>query len=272
MEQNTAANDTPVQVKVDPWRVERLGDAQLSMRSVLHGLMEAPFTGVDLADGELEVGALADAEAACKHFERALVDELRRMGVNVRKLSQGATPEEVNVTDMDGLVLCKWEDEPALTSMYMETVAIAGSCSGNVLELAGKVGAGIVEAVAEMLRVLLSGAIIASFRDGAEESDVVVILHAGPEIASRVRMGDGGVSALTRMRGVVYDRREDGARSYLLGESVARIKNGAKNPLQFVWAFPLVEQVYGPSRLRWKDKRSAPSYVSAEKPKLVVAS
>lgn len=275
MEQQRASNDTSA--FDDHWGRARRSEAQLTMRSVLSDLGR-PYEGVALADGELQADAFEDKDAACRFFERALVAEMQRMGVGVRKLVQPVvhdTPGEgvedpIQVTDLDGNVICGFDDEPALNSLFMETVALVGSCSGNVLARAGKVASGIVEACAEMMRAILTGAVVAAFMDDADESDVVVIFHAGPEIASLVDLKTGAISALLRMRGAVYDRN-DPTRSYLLGENVERMTASAKAPLQLMWPFPLVEQVYGPNRLRWKDKRSAPSYVLAEKPKLVMS-
>jgi len=254
-----AANDTAP----DPWGQVRRGEAQLTMRAVLSHLSE-PYCGVDLADGELASEGFKDADTAARHFEGALVAEMQRMGVEVRKLVQ-AGEDLIHVTDWEGRFVCLLEEEPALNSMFMETVAISGGMAGSMAS-AGEVACGIIEACAELMRALLSGAVVGAFNDGAADNDVVAIFHAGPEIAHRVSMQDGGVSALLRVRGAVYDR-QDPERSYLLGENAARMGDGRK-PLQIVYTFPLVEHIYGPNRLRWKDKRSAPSYVV---PKVVVS-
>jgi hypothetical protein len=261
-----AANDAAP----DPWGQARRGEAQLTMRAVLCHLNE-PYTGVALADGEITSEGFKDADTAARHFESALVAEMQRMGVEVRKLVKaGEDPlyllEDIyHVTDWEGRFICTFEEEPALNAIFMETVAISGGMAGGMAP-AGEVACGIIEACAEMMRALLSGAVVGAFNDGVDETDVVVIFHAGPEVAHRVSMKDGGISALLRVRGAVYSR-EDPERSYLLGENAERMGEG-KTPLQVIYPLPLVEYIYGPNRLRWKDKRSAPSYAP---PKVVVS-
>jgi hypothetical protein len=244
------------------------------MRAVI-GHLNEPYRGVDLADGELRMDLVSDPEADARYFERALVAEMQRMGADVRKLvlvgqkNAGEGVEDIiHVTDWDGRFICRYEEEPALNAIFMETIAVSAGVAGGMVP-AGEVACGIIEACAEVTRALLAGAVTAALMDGGDEADVVVIFHAGPEIAHKANLSDGGVSALLRVRGCVY-RKTDPERSYLLGENAERMAVGGRKPLQVVWTFPLVEHFYGPGRLRWKDKRSAPSYVR-ETPKVLAS-
>lgn len=207
-------------------------EAQLAMRAVLGRLEKEPFHGQRLLPGQL-VHEFADIdEAAVNYFRSALESFLVGLGVDVQVIPEGTASSSLAPFD---------------------TVVIGGTVPGNALEQGRKATAQIAEACVEMVRVLLGTAIAAAAEDCAADERVVVLFREAPEIGGRIDFATGNMGGICRIRAAVYCEREMRV-SYLLGSA-----HGQPKHIAMGWEFPLVEQIYGPNRLRWRDLRS-PDY------------
>lgn len=227
---------------------ERVLDAQLAMRAVLGRLEKEPFTGAHLAAGEV-VREFRDAEDAATHFKGAIDAYLRGLGAEIREFSapvDGTLPTE-------GWVEMAPFDQMVIAGVVPVTVADARAAVPY-----------IVEACAELVRVILSTAVVAAAEDCGEDEHVVVFLRA-VEFAGSMDFTTGEGRGIARVRASIYTSNEPRA-SYLLGNVAGR---EPRKPL--AWTFPFVEHVYGPNRLRWRDLRS-PDYEPEQPPKMVVPS
>lgn len=214
-------------------------EAQLAMRAVLGRMEKEPFTAQRLMPGQL-VHEFADIdEAAVNYFRGALESFLVGLGVEVRVILDGTASLDIKAM-------------MASLAPY-ETVVIGGTVPGNALEQGRKATAQIAEACVEMVRVLLGTAIAAAAEDCAADERIVVVFRGPPEIGGRIDFTTGQMGGVCRIHAVVYCEREQRV-SYLLGSV-----HGQPKRLAMGWQFPLVEQIYGPNRLRWRDLRS-PDY------------
>jgi hypothetical protein len=93
----------------------------------------------------------------------------------------------------------------------------------------------MVEALAEIMRVMLAGAIILAKEELEKDDAVIVDFKTPPNFQNNV----------TPSSETAPDR------SYLLGHFV-----GDERPRSLKWAIPLVDMFYGPNRIRWLDQRS----------------
>lgn len=217
-------------------------EAQIAMRYVLDRLEKVPFTGSRLIEGQV-VPEFESAEDAATYYRGALDVYLRGLGAEIT---------EARVLYGD-------------THAPFEDVLIYGKVPGVAVTAARKVSAQIVEACAEMLRVLIATAVVAAAEDCQDEEGVMVFFRQ-VEFGGKVDFEHDRLVGLGRMRVLVYTSHEPRA-SYLLGG----VHGGPGTSLQ--WEFPFVEHVYGPNRLRWRDLRS-PDYeaVPEAQPKIVVPS
>lgn len=238
-------------------------ELQLALRFVLKGLENQPFTGSRLLEGQI-APEFEDADTAGAYYQKALLDFLTGLGCEVMVVptSFGVKPDDVVLHEFD-------DGAPGQnTTMYLapfETVVIAGKVPGNALNGGRKASAQIIEAGAEILRVMLGTAVVAAFDECEENESVVVYLRSPIELAGRIDFESGFMTGLVRLRGIVYCKNEPRV-SYLLGSAWGQTK-----PLQLAWEFPLVEHIYGQNRLRWNDLRS-PGYEPMPVPAGVVPS
>lgn len=257
------SNETIESEELDFGQGRRL-EQQLALRFVLKGIETQPFTGSRLLEGQI-APEFEDAEAAGVYYQKALLDFLTGLGCEIKVVptSFGGKADDV--------VLHEFDDggKPGQnTTMFLapfETVVISGKVPGNALNGGRKASAQIIEASAEMLRVMLGTAVVSAFDECAENENVAVYLRSPIELAGRIDFESGLMTGVVRLRGIVYCKNEPRV-SYLLGSAW-----GQKKPLQFGWEFPLVEQIYGQNRLRWNDLRS-PGYEPVPKPEGVVPS
>lgn len=239
-------------------------EQQLALRAVLKGIETQPFTGSRVLEGQI-APEFEDADAAGAYYQKALLDFLAGLGCEVKVVptSFGGKADDV--------VLHEFDDSDKLgqnTTMFLapfETVVIHGKVPGNALNGGRKASAQIIEAGAEMLRVMLGTAVVAAFDECAENETVVVYMRTAPELGGRIDFDSGVMTGLVRIRAIVYCKNEPRV-SYLLGSAW-----GQEKPRQFAWEFPLVEQIYGQDRLRWNDLRS-PGYEPMPTPAGVVPS
>lgn len=206
----------------------RRQDQMMALGMVMKRIETDPFTGQRLGAGELAV-EFDDADLAATHFKGALMGYLAMLGADVAEEAPGA----------------------------VDLVVIAGVVPANALLGGRKVAAQIVESCAEVLRILLAEAVVTASEDaGGTEGAAVRVLISSLELGGKVNFEAQTMAGMVRFRGAVHAWDEPRV-SYVLGAT-------AERPYQLAWEFPLVEQVYGQNRLRWRDLRS-PDFEPAEK-------
>ena len=223
----------------------RRGEAQLALMSVLGRIEKQPYAGSRLPEGEVLV-EFDSAEQAAAYYAVALVEHLQGLGA------------EILYADAGGAAMGNYAP--------FETLLIHGSVPGSALQHGRKAAAQVVEAAAEVVRVLLATAVVAAAEECEDDEGVVVLFRCAPELGAKVDFETLKSTGLCRVRCLVHCSREPRV-SYLLGSSYGM----PKGP-QIAYEFPLVEQIYGPNRLRWLDLRS-PGYdplPKAQQPALVV--
>lgn len=218
-------------------------EAQLALRSVLGRVEREPFTGCRLKEGEVAVEFENQDEAAA-HLQAGLVAFLEGLGAGVAIVPAGAE------------AAVQTPPEDAKNYAPFETVLVHGTVPGNALEHGRKATVQIMEACAEIIRVLLGTAVVAATEDCAEGERVVVLMRRALELDSRIDFASGRMTGIAMARCIVFTENEPRA-SYLLGSAY-----GQPKPYSLEWGFPLVEEIYGPNRLRWQDLRS-PGYEPA---------
>lgn len=208
----------------------RRQDAQVAMRSVVGSLAkDHTYTGSRLAT---LMPQFDDAAAAGKWFTDALEAFLRGLGAEVQRMEE-------------------YQALP-LTVAPEEILIISGTVPGNALEAGFSAMAPIIEAAAEVVRVMLGTAIVAAFEEAVTDERVLVVIRS-LEAGAKVDLETQRTTGLVRFQGIVVCEREQRA-SYLLGACAGQPKRQ-----QVAWAFPFVEMIYGANRLRWQDLRS-PGY------------
>lgn len=219
----------PVTRELD-WGQQRRAEAQLAMQMTLRRLDREPFAGARMREGQIAV-EFADTVAAAVRLEDELAQYVQDLGANVVLAGDAQAGEVVNYAPWD-------------------TVIIAGAVPAQASLSGPKACCQIMEACAEVVRVLLATAIVAAYEEAETGEGVVVRLHSRPEVGGKVNLQTGVSAGLARVRCVVHTEREPRA-SYLLGTSYGEPKGH-----KLEWAFPMVEQIYGENRLRWRDLRS----------------
>lgn len=237
-------------------------EQQVAMRQVLKSLETTPFSGQRLKPGEVSPIFTSPADAQV-YYRKALIDFVTGLGAKVRVPSALLHDDFVMASfgSDDGIAT---GDKTVQHFAPFETVVLTGMLPGNAR--GGAAGqAQIIEACAELMRVMLGTAIVGAFEDCDKDEVAVVYFRTEPEFDGKTEFDTGKGVAIGRMRVIVYTETEPRV-SYLLGSVYGR-----KKPFQFAWEFPMVEQVYGPNRLRWNDLRS-PGYEPAAVPADVVPS
>lgn len=234
----------------------RRAEAQLAMRAVLGRVEKESYAGSRLQAGVLR--EFASAEDASAYYRQALLDYLGAMGTGLREVQSSLASDDVVAPFGEAPPAAKEGREHDDTERYYapwELMIVAGAVPRQALERGQAAAAGVVESCAEILRVLLGTAIVAASDDCAEDEGVVTYVRK-LEFGHNVDLLNGNVVGMVRFQGIVYCSSEPRV-SYLLGAA-----HGQPKPLQLAWQFPLVEQIYGPNRLRWCDMRS-PGYEPA---------
>lgn len=227
---------------------ERRQDAQLVMRSVLGRIEKERFSGSRRRADQVAV-EFDDATAAGRYYTGELLQYLSDLGADVLP-----TPER-DLVDGGMANHAPWE-----------TVLIAGTIPAGVLIGQEKSVGQIMEACAELVRVLLAQACVAAGEDCDEGERIIVRLKAAPEVSGTINLKTGIMAAAARISCIVHTSHEPRV-SYLLGTAYGEPKARTLN-----WQFPLVEQMYGPDRLRWRDLRSPDYEPGADAPPKVLVS
>jgi hypothetical protein len=115
----------------------------------------------------------------------------------------------------------------------------------------------MMEGCAEVVRVLLAGAIINATADAdGDEFDRVIVRCRSLDVVVRENLELGELQAVCRFMGNVVRAKRPGS-SYLMGSEAGQA------PFNFDWSIPLVECFYGPQRMHWLDQRS-PGHLMGE--------
>ena len=201
---------------------ERMAAAKHGMTLLLSRAVD-PFMGTFDTPGE----AILAGEEAGPTYSKALLDFIAGQGAEVQ-------PAHVFKENEAG----------------PETVLIMAGLPNNVMVDAQFTTANMIEAIAEVFRVMLYGAIDAAKEDLDNDEKVIVRFRTAPEFMSKMDFEKSRIVAMGRLRGAVVCEKEPRA-NYLLG-TVA----GQPSPFTIAYELPLAEMVYGDTRFRWKDRRA----------------
>lgn len=231
---------------------------QLVMRAMATSL-QRPFDGVEGTD---LMPVFGDMDQVGKHFKKALLD---RAGLNAIVFPKCAERRGMPLVTIDDKGT-EAEGAPFETVLIMGSMP-AGAAAGvqDAQRTALERVAGIVEASAEFVRVLLEGAIIEAQNDCDLDENVILAVRE-IDIAQHLGLDTGKISAAVRVRASVICDAEPRL-SYLMGTAW-----GEPKAHELAWEIPFVEYFYGPNRLRWMDKRSTVAVPDMVKPATVVAS
>ena len=208
---------------------ERIQDAHLALRYMVTRMLREPFAGTfQIQGGWPAFIAGSPVEARGRQYDEAMQAAWRAWGAEVGPAALGYEP-----------------------LVPYESIFVAARMPASKVRDAQEQIDGMLEACAEVVRVMICGAIIAA-KDGGH---LVVVVPQGPfECIAQTLFEADAVQAAARARVVVLraaaGNNVDVSRSYVLGSEAGKPRR------QFRWAFPVAELVYGDQRPRWLDQRS----------------
>lgn len=211
---------------------QRMAAARRAMEGLLANSLD-PYTGTfsTAANDLVQLGDDGDPR-----YADALTRYATSQGAVVVDLSRGGAP-----ISAEGVVL--------EAANPVETIVLMAAIPNSALLGPAGASANMYEAMAEVLRVMLSVAISAAKHDCQNDETAQLVIRS-LSFATQMDFEHARVVSLARIRGAVVCSNEPKA-SYLLGS----IK-GQPRPFQIAYELPLVEMVYGDNRIRWMDRRA----------------
>lgn len=208
---------------------DRRAEAQAIMQIMMRTVLEKPYRGQFQVPNMPIYIAESDVEGTRRFFSNAICAACTAWGAEVLRGAESDSPDD---------------EAPC------EDIVIAADIpiQINVLPVAQE--RAMIEACAEVIRVLLVGPIIAAKEDFAP----IVVFDGMPVFDGQVNLKDSALTVTARASVKVITEENPG-RSYVLGNEVGQAIR------KLAWPMPIVELFYGPNRLRWLDLRSPGHFV-----------
>lgn len=221
----------------------RRQEAQKILQLLMRTVHTKPYHGVFQVAGMPIFIANAGNQAAQRFLSDGICAACAAWGAEVLR---GAGEEAAAMEEAPAEVVVIAANMPLTADRYGQESQMSSAC-------------------AEIVRVLLAGAIIAAKDDCTEGDKVIAIFEEPPTYTNEISVADGDLTVLLRTS-VKVIRKKAPERSYLLGNEI-----GGDKEHKLAWAIPLVDLFYGPKRLRWLDMRS-PGHIEQEQMLKVAAS